>query len=96
MFTEHERSGIQSQGPGLDFGGYTADPLSSSGARRDSGGGGGTLANGHTYVPSESMYAPSPHPQYAPHGYGTHHHRMGGSASRGTDGHRMATVASRR
>jgi len=98
MFTEHERSSIQSQGPGLDFGGYTADPLSSSGARRDSGGGGGgTLANGHTYVPSESMYAPSPHPQYAPHGYGTHHHhRVGGSAGRGMDGHRMASVASRR
>lgn len=99
LFSEHERSSIQSQGPGLDFGGYTtADPLSSSGSRRNSsggGGGGGTLANGHTYVPSESMYAPSPHPQY---GYGAHHHHRAGAvgSSRGADGHRMASVASRR
>ncbi|KAK1830886.1 hypothetical protein QBC39DRAFT_260043 [Podospora conica] len=116
LFSDHERS-IQSQGPGLDFGGYTSDPLAtSSGAgRRDSlvstsgsggGGGGGTLANGQTYVPSEPMYTPAPHPHYghhSHHGYGTTHHQHhrggvvgGGSAGRQTDGHRMASVASRR
>ncbi|KAK0717397.1 hypothetical protein B0T26DRAFT_854382 [Lasiosphaeria miniovina] len=58
IFGEHERS-LQSQGPAFDLSAYTSEPRRDS-VGSTSHGGGATLSNGQTYVPSEATHETHP------------------------------------